>query len=389
MPLQKFKQARRKGKTLPFAVLTRRSVIAVIVAWLLLVIYIGFLVVSNYRSQTVLREFAVNRFHLDLEKRAAALGYYFSERRNDLNLWSRAREIEAYFTNKALGMSETYGLKVNLFMIQQMFDHALANRQLQGEKIFKRMILLDLTGRRLVDTADNPLKHDRAYLPAMAPDAGEPQVLIMAGHDDLQVMLITPCRYKGKIVGHLLVWLDSHTLFANFIELDDHSLLSGAGLMDSTGKLHIYHRPPENSFGATLGPERIAEMSTQPFATIPFWLNGKNHPILMANLPIPRQDFSYAAWIPAEQIAGLLAPWRMIAGMVALALLMVVGFALVLWFFVQNLVLKTRFDESERQQDLLSTKNASLKSRSKNVKRPNLPLRPNAPCKCDRIGCDL
>ncbi|MGD9323241.1 MAG: hypothetical protein PVG26_04440, partial [Desulfobacterales bacterium] len=87
-------------------VLTKKSALAIITACLLLVSLISFLLISNFRSQIALRESALNRFRLDLEKRSASLGYFFAERKYDLNTLALSREINAYFTNKSLGMSE-------------------------------------------------------------------------------------------------------------------------------------------------------------------------------------------------------------------------------------------------------------------------------------------
>ena len=113
----------------PFRVWTKRSVLAIVAACLLLLSLIGFLVFLNYQSQIALRESALNRFRLELEKRSASLEYFFSERKYDLSSLVLSREINTYFTNKALGRSEQYGLKVNLFMIQQLFQKALEERK--------------------------------------------------------------------------------------------------------------------------------------------------------------------------------------------------------------------------------------------------------------------
>ena len=45
----------------------------------------------------------------------------------------------------------------------------------------------------------------------------------------------------------------------------------------------------------------------------------------------------------------------------SLAIFVLVGLALIIWFTTQNLILRVRFDESERQHDLLAAKNLRLK----------------------------
>ena len=141
------------GQENRLTVFTKKPALAIMTACLLLVSFICFLVISNFRSQIALRESALNRFRLDLEKRSASLGYFFSERKYDLNTLALSREINTYFTNKALGMSEQYGLKVNLFMIKRVLDKTLKEKHIQGDKIYERFVFLDSSGRPLVDTA--------------------------------------------------------------------------------------------------------------------------------------------------------------------------------------------------------------------------------------------
>jgi Tfp pilus assembly protein PilN len=45
----------------------------------------------------------------------------------------------------------------------------------------------------------------------------------------------------------------------------------------------------------------------------------------------------------------------------SLAVFVLVGLALIIWFTTQNIILRVRFDESERQHDLLAAKNLRLK----------------------------
>jgi hypothetical protein len=129
-----------RGPENRLTVLTKKPALAIMIACILLVSLIGFLVISNFRSQIALRESALNRFRLDLEKRSASLGYFFSERKYDLNALALSREVNTYFTNKALGMSESYGLKVNLFMINRVFGKTLKQKQIQKDQIYRRVV---------------------------------------------------------------------------------------------------------------------------------------------------------------------------------------------------------------------------------------------------------
>ncbi len=62
----------------------RKGYLAVVSAFLLLLGFIGFLVLINHRSQRKIQGFALTQLRQDAEKRAIALGYFFSERKYDL-----------------------------------------------------------------------------------------------------------------------------------------------------------------------------------------------------------------------------------------------------------------------------------------------------------------
>ena len=343
-------------------VLTKKPALAIMIACLLLVSFIGFLVISNFRSQIALRESALNRFRLDLEKRSASLGYFFSERKYDLNTLALSREINTYFTNKALGMSERYGLKVNLFMIKRVLDKTLKEKQIQGDKIYERFVFLDSSGHPLVDTASGSSSYKAISRKAIQ-KTGEwgPHVYLGDENKNPQTFVAAPCHYKGKIVGNVIAWLDRETLFSHFVKFDETSNLSGSGLFDDLDQLLSPFEKSDQHFASYLTSERIAGLTMTDFSFESVLSDGKKREMLIARLPIHYLDLSFVAWMPSEQIVGTLAPWHLIAGMGSLAVFVLAGLGLIIWFTTQNLILRVRFDESERQHDLLAAKNLQLK----------------------------
>ena len=317
---------------------------------------------SNFRNQIALRESALNRFRLDLEKRSASLGYFFSERKYDLNALALSREINTYFTNKALGMTEQYGLKVNLFMIKRVLDKTLKEKQIQGDKIYERFVFLDSSGRPLVDTASVSSSYKAISWQAIQ-KTGErgPHVYLGDENKNPQIFVAAPCHYKGKIVGNVIAWLDRETLFSHFVKLAETSGLSGSGLVDDLDQLLSPFEKSNQHFASYLTSERIAGLTMTDFSFESVLSDGKKREMLIARLPIHNLDLSFVAWMPSEQIVGTLAPWHLIAGMGSLAVFVLAGLGLIIWFTTQNLILRVRFDESERQQDLLAAKNLRLK----------------------------
>jgi signal transduction histidine kinase len=314
-------------------VLPKKPALVIIIACLLLVSFIGFLVISNFRSQIALRESALNRFRLDLEKRSASLGYFFSERKYDLNALALSREINTYFTNKALGMSERYGLKVNLFMIKRVLDKTLKEKQIQGDKIYERFVFLDSSDRPLVDTASGSNSYKAISRKAIQKTgAWGPHVYLGGEYKNPQTFVAAPCHYKGKIVGNVIAWLDRETLFSHFVKFDETSGLSGSGLFDDLDQLLSPFEKSDQHFASYLTSERIAGLTMTDFSFESVLSDGKKREMLIARLPIHYLDLSFVAWMPSEQIVGTLAPWHLIAGMGSLAVFVLAGLGLIIWF---------------------------------------------------------
>ena len=336
----------------------KKPILALTAASLLLVAFIIFLVVSNFRSQMALREASLNRFRLYLEKRATSLGYFFSERKYDLKMLAHSREINNYFINRTLGMSVQYGLKVNLFMIKQLLEKTLAARNIQGTKIYSRFVLLDNAGNILVDTAG---KLDRHFA-VPRPVQGSPDFFLTIEDNQPQLLISTSCSYKGKTAGGLVVWLNDRALFSHFLTLNDNNTRSGAGLLDDKGNTLL----PDSAAPQAIIQQVLHETLKKRNKPSVFYeqhpLGRGNQEMLMACLPIPNIGLQYLAWIPTDQITGGFTPMRLIIGMGALAIVVLVALGSILWFSAQNLILKTRFDEAAKQQTILFSKNQQLKA---------------------------
>ena len=125
-------------------------------AAVILLVCLGTLLVKTYRAQIEIRESILNNFKQDLAKHAAALSYFYAERKNDLKNLPTRREISIYFENKALGMSMEYGLRASLIAIQESFNQVLQERLLDADRIYTRFIFADSSGACLIDSQKTP-----------------------------------------------------------------------------------------------------------------------------------------------------------------------------------------------------------------------------------------
>lgn len=348
--------------TLTWPTAARKPSFAILVACLILVIYIGFLMVSNYRNQIALRESTLKRFRLDLEKRAESLGYFFSERKYDLRSLAASREISAYFTNKSLGMSEQYGLKVSFFVIDQMLKKTIVNKVIQSDGIYGRFLLIDQTARILFDTAFRKDRNPPSYWQKfLTPEQSDPSVFIEDNDGKVRILLAAPCIYKNQFVGELIGWLNLDTLLEHFVDFSSNLSRKGLDLATVDGALICPTDAKDCPFSSDLIPNRIMRLPAEGFESFTFSDNTKNlQKVAVTRQPMHNLPLNLVAWVPYEEVFGSLAPWQLLVGTGSLAMVILLGIGVLMRFNTQNLILKVRFDESERQQALLSSKNRQL-----------------------------
>jgi len=345
----------------------RRRMLGILAAWLLLAGYIGFLMASNYRSQTALHASTLRAFRLDLEKRAASLGYFFSERKYDLRTLAASREIDAYFVNRSLGISEDYGLKVSFFVIHRRFQKTIREKRINNEPIYLRLLLLDPAGRVLVDSARPDGMAPEAFRPdLLRPDEGDPVVFLNEEEKGRTgILLAAPCFYRNRFAGQLVAWLDVGTLVKHLVGYPPAPSRKNLFLASSDGKLIcpdgrtdcLPSCPPENS--GLLGSRVPGGEDPHPAV---FTDSRGGLKVIGAGAAIRNTPMHLVAWVPYEEIYGSFSPRQLLLGTGSLALVLLLGTGALIRFNTQNLVLRTRFDESERQQELLASKNRELEA---------------------------
>ena len=318
---------------------------------------------TNYRNQTALRKSTLNQFRLDAEKRAVSLGYFFSERKYDLRALVISREILAFFINKALGMSEQYGLKVNLFVIGRMLGKTLQDKVIQGDSIYTRFLLVDRSGKRLVDTAPSARNETPDFWQRfLTAEISDPVVFFEESKDGIQILLAASCIFKNQVAGCLITWLNLDTLFGHFVDSSPNLSGKGFDLAIDDGRLICMPAGRDCPFSKELTPDRTAQLPPRDFSSFTVSTdNAAPQKILATRLPIHNLPLNLLAWVESEEMLGSLTPWQLLLGTGSLALVILLGIGVLIRSNTQNLVLKARFEASEQQQALLTAKNIQLR----------------------------
>ena len=173
-----------------------------------LAVYVVYLLVANYTSQTELQKNLVTQLKQDSEARAASIDYFFSERRDDVVNLALSREISGFFENKALGMSMEYGLNLSLIPIRELFRDLMERKQVGKDKIYSRIVLIGGDGSTLVDLSDKDSPGAGAknkWKSLLNPDGKNG---VMTTSQDRKEFLASVSYYhKDSYTGQIVAWI--------------------------------------------------------------------------------------------------------------------------------------------------------------------------------------
>ncbi|MEN3373336.1 ATP-binding protein [Dechloromonas sp. ZS-1] len=164
-------------------------------------------------AQNSLRQSMDERVLMESQRRADTLTAYIDDRRNEVREIVERYEIEAYFINAALGMSQRYGLLSNLVAIDDYFARKKAQRKVLGVPIFDQIVLYDERGVALTEGAPpSP--------PLPLPLSGNAdEVLMQFDMHSRHVIIAVPVNFKGAYRGAVVTISDlgniSYLLFGS------------------------------------------------------------------------------------------------------------------------------------------------------------------------------
>ena len=120
--------------------------------WLLVVlitIYTAVLLSSLFSSEALLRDAIDRRLLADGTHSAAQVADFLAGRQRDVMASAESRAINDYLVNRALGMSERYGLNLSLDAIDRYLASEIENTRLRSRQVFSAMAFFDEGGRRV------------------------------------------------------------------------------------------------------------------------------------------------------------------------------------------------------------------------------------------------
>lgn len=328
---------------------------------LVLVGYISYLMLSNYRSQVKLRTSAQERLVNDIEKRAASLNYFFSERTNDLKSLTASREIRTFFENRALGMSMEYGLRTSLTAISRSLRQFVTEKTIGGESIYSRALFVDHSGAPLGDsqaiTAGQYFKRNwKSLLTPYGPKAN----IVAVGS---RILLSAPYFFKDHYAGQILAWIAPQNVYDHLVKMDE-SQRQYVGMVSAKDNFYSPEDLPTQILNWGLSELRkLQDGSQHSFQlTTPY---GEKTEMIAVRARVENTPFSVISVLPAEDVFGGKAPRQLLITLIALAITFIGGFALVWRINIQKLVLHTKLVETAKKERAIADKNQALKNENR------------------------
>ncbi len=120
-----------------------------VLAILSLLILMSILLGMNYYAQKQAQLRTIERIQSDVDAEATRFAMLIDRLQSELHQLAASQEVNAYFRNKALGMSMEYGLRASLNNITYLFDRQLKQFPFGGTSIFEHISIFDCSGELL------------------------------------------------------------------------------------------------------------------------------------------------------------------------------------------------------------------------------------------------
>lgn len=305
-----------------------------IILGLYLILILG---VTNL-GQTRLKESQQRELSLKVQSYAHVLDTLFMVTKDSINNVSTGKSMQTFFANLASGMSMEYGLGASLVKLKRELVQLIETRKMYNESIFEHLLLVNYNGDTISETDDsltlstNMSKYHKLKGEDIFIDANK-------GSKIMHIKLIKPIQYDGKTVAYLIAQLNKNIIIQQLTSQEYEESHSRMDLTTPSGDILIWDT-----------------------------LTGKKHSTTRPNLsesiyfetPIANSPFQLKSWFEPLAEKDILTSSWFIIGLSLLAIPVILGLLYIFMINNANLILRTKVQQSHRQQKMLSVKNQRL-----------------------------
>jgi PAS domain S-box-containing protein len=323
------------------------------------------LLADNYRNASGQQSKVLELISQSAATRASAAGYFFDDKRSDLENLARSLEMSVYFDQKALGTSCRYGLRPALRRIHISFSALMERKTVGGRPVYARIAFLTPEGGALVDT-DSHLVHceppDLSFRDCLTAPDDDAQVLTVEAEGG--VVVSVPYRFKGDYSGQIVAWLDQDVLRSSLIGTSDSGY--GGGFLFAVRSADGWRvavgepTPGWEEVASALDEDRFDEAGAAIRGPIRMDLATTGEAVFALAIPVSDTPLLLLDLSSAKAVEGGLEPWAQVLAMAVLAALVLAGVTIGFRANLKAAALSASLVEAGRREREIESKNDVL-----------------------------
>jgi len=317
------------------------------------------LIFINHQNAERLRQSLIVQLENETGNRATVFADFFAQRREDMVTLTLAREVDVYFENKALGMSEQYGLNLSLIPIHELFNTFIQRKRLGQETIYSRIALFDARGKTLVDTYKDahksiPDKDEASKLHYLINSAWQ-QGKITLSPDRSHILVSMTYLFKGAYAGQIVAWINPECISRALAVVQSGSKTGERYVLLDAEKM-------DKSVGSSTAlacvlPD-IALLKKSRYTEYLDTESGHAHAVITR--PVEGTPFVLARVCSSSVIEGFIKPIYSLIAMVLFGILILAGAVFSMFINMKSHILSAKLAESTERQREIAEKNVEL-----------------------------
>jgi diguanylate cyclase (GGDEF)-like protein len=327
-----------------------------------------------YLSQQRFQASIIQQMHVNIEKNAASLSYFYSERFNDLQNLSKNPALSHFFSSRALGMSMEYGLRPSLLKMQDIMGQFLQEKMIVGLPVYQRLEFYEINGERLIwksselDTGGN-------WQPNFNQINLHTKVILIEENGHVQTIITQPFMQKGVLKGVMTAWLNYNVIYTHLFNLNEqigNTFLQAEGIT-----LFLQNKKPlsKQSYQIlktlAIKLEQQAQdiqphkgtLSVKKYASFKsLFLNLEQDSAIVFASTVSNTPFTLGIVYPQRDLFGFFTSYWFMIALITLAIIVLLTGIMVLRINMHNFLLHTRIKFALQQEKRLNQKNQLLEA---------------------------
>jgi signal transduction histidine kinase/CheY-like chemotaxis protein len=349
----------------PNGFLRKKELIAILCIALFLTGFVGFLLLSNYRSLQRLRDSAKKQYEYEFEQRSWSLEHFLENQRQKVTSTANSGKLDLYFENKALGMSMQYGLSSTLLALNKELSQFVEQQRIGDKSVYQKLAICDELGT-LIAESDAPsltILNDQHWRQSLRQLPEGFYAFQPLEKSDQYFFYTRPYLFKAKYAGQIVAFFSIDAIRSHFLRPGQASLFTGL-FAPSTHLIGIRSAntvPIPPPAGHILLPEDH----------YPTWVTNfkESESILTFQKSVGKTSLQLKEIAAANMIIGAMSPGTLLLAMALLFIGLLGAATLIMRMVAHNLVLQTRVEESSKREKDIASKNKQLRAEIEERKR--------------------